>query len=88
MAVYKVGSTGEQVKQIQKALGLKADGIFGRGTESAVKKFQKENGLYVDGKVGEKTLAKLILKRIIYYLVTRINIQMKLIIIKQNILKI
>ena len=60
MAVYKVGSTGEQVKQIQKALGIKADGIFGRGTEAAVKKFQKENGLYVDGKVGAKTLAKLL----------------------------
>ena len=37
MAVYKVGSTGEQVKQIQKALGLKADGIFGRGTEATRK---------------------------------------------------
>ena len=59
MAVYKLGSTGEQVKQIQKALGIRVDGIFGRGTESAVKKFQKENDLYVDGKVGEKTLAKL-----------------------------
>jgi hypothetical protein len=60
MAVYKKGSIGEVVKQIQNALGLKADGIFGRGTESAVKKFQKENGLYADGIVGKKTLEKLI----------------------------
>jgi N-acetyl-anhydromuramyl-L-alanine amidase AmpD len=59
MAVYKIGSIGESVKQIQKALGLKADGIFGRGTEAAVKKFQKENGLLADGIVGKKTLEKL-----------------------------
>ena len=42
MAVYKIGSRGDEIKQIQKALGLKADGAFGRGTEAAVKKFQKE----------------------------------------------
>ena len=59
MVVYKRGSVGEQVKQIQKALGIKADGIFGKGTEDAVKKFQQENGLAVDGKVGPKTLEKL-----------------------------
>lgn len=59
MAVYKIGSTGEAVKQIQKALGIKADGIFGRGTEAAVKKFQKANGLTADGIVGKKTLEKL-----------------------------
>ena len=59
MVVYKRGSVGEQVKQIQKALGIKADGIFGKGTEDAVKKFQQENGLVVDGKVGPKTLEKL-----------------------------
>ena len=54
--VYKKGSRGEEVKQIQVALGLKADGIFGTQTENAVKKFQKENGLYADGVVGKKTL--------------------------------
>ena len=59
MAVYKRGSIGEQVRQIQKALGIQADGIFGKGTEDAVKKFQQENGLTVDGKVGPKTLKKL-----------------------------
>ena len=59
MVVYKRGSVGEQVKQIQKALGIKVDGVFGKGTEDAVKKFQKENGLTVDGKVGPKTLEKL-----------------------------
>ena len=59
MAVYKRGSIGEQVKQIQKALGLKADGVFGRATEDAVKNFQRANGLTADGKVGPKTLEKL-----------------------------
>ena len=56
MAVYKRGSIGEQVKQIQKALGIKVDGIFGKGTEDAVKKFQGENYLTADGKVGPKTM--------------------------------
>ena len=56
MTVYKRGSIGEQVKQIQKALGIKTDGIFGKGTEDAVKKFQGENYLTADGKVGPKTM--------------------------------
>ena len=54
--VLKNGSRGAYVKQIQVALGLNADGIFGVKTEDAVKKFQKENGLYPDGIVGKKTL--------------------------------
>ena len=56
MTVYKRGSIGEQVKQIQKALDIKVDGIFGKGTEDAVKKFQGENCLTADGKVGPKTM--------------------------------
>jgi flagellar assembly factor FliW len=54
--VFKKGSRGDKVKQIQIALGLEADGIFGIKTESAVIEFQKENGLYPDGIVGEKTM--------------------------------
>lgn len=57
--VLKKGSRGDDVKQIQAALGIKADGIFGEQTENAVKKFQTENGLYSDGIVGKKTLDKL-----------------------------
>ena len=56
METYKIGSSGEKVKQIQKALGIKADGIFGIGTESEVRKFQKAHGLVADGIVGKKTL--------------------------------
>ena len=57
--VFKKGSRGNEVKQIQVALGLNADGIFGIKTETAVIKFQKENGLIPDGIVGEKTLKAL-----------------------------
>ena len=53
---FKIGYCGDEVKQIQLALGLKADGIFGKKTENAVIKFQKENGLFADGIVGEQTL--------------------------------
>jgi len=60
MDLYKIGSRGEGVKQIQKALHLIADGIFGKLTEEAVKNFQMKNGLKPDGIVGPATLAKLI----------------------------
>lgn len=61
---YKRGSTGAVVKQIQEALYLLADGIYGAITEDAVKEFQRENGLTVDGIVGPATLAKLIPQRL------------------------
>lgn len=60
MELYKVGSRGEVVKQIQKALHLIPDGIFGKLTEEAVISFQNQNGLKPDGIVGPATLAKLI----------------------------
>ena len=66
MELYKKGSKGEMVKQIQKMLascGYSAgivDGVFGNLTEEAVKAFQKEKGLVADGIVGVKTLALLI----------------------------
>lgn len=63
--VYKKGSTGGMVKQIQQALagaGLKVivDGVFGSITEEAVRAFQAAKGLKQDGIVGPATLAKLI----------------------------
>ena len=60
MELYKVGSKGEVVRQIQKALKLYPDGIYGPNTKEAVKAFQRENGLKVDGIVGPATLARLI----------------------------
>lgn len=57
--VFKIGYCGDEVKQIQLALGLKADCVFGKKTENAVIEFQKENGLFADGIVGEQTLEEL-----------------------------
>ena len=70
MELYKRGSRGEMVKQIQKALcgagyhvGM-IDGIYGVMTEEAVKAFQKSRGLKQDGIVGPVTLALLIPSRL------------------------
>lgn len=57
--IIKKGSRGNSVKEIQKVLGLKEDGIFGPYTEAAVKKYQRQNGLVVDGIVGENTFESL-----------------------------
>ena len=64
-ALYKRGSSGATVTQIQtrlKSWGYysgSVDGIYGSTTESAVKYFQRKNGLNVDGQAGDKTLAAL-----------------------------
>ena len=60
-AVLKKGSTGGEVKEVQRRLkewgyytgGV--DGIFGSGTRAAVVAFQKKNGLAADGVVGAAT---------------------------------
>lgn len=49
------GSKGNDVKELQKKVGTKADGIFGNNTKNAVKKFQKVHKLKVDGIVGKNT---------------------------------
>lgn len=64
MTIYRKGSTGEVVKQIQKALNIYPDGIYGVLTEEAVKAFQREHSITVDGIVGAKTLALLIPARL------------------------
>jgi N-acetylmuramoyl-L-alanine amidase len=60
MTIYKQGSRGELVKQIQRALKLYPDGIYGAITEEAVREFQASHGLKVDGMVGPATLARLL----------------------------
>ena len=56
------GSTGDQVKALQQYLigmgynNVKADGVFGPITESAVKQFQLDNNLSADGHFGPQTL--------------------------------
>lgn len=62
--LYKIGSRGEMVKQIQKVLHLLPDGIYGIITRDAVAQFQIDNGLKADGIVGPATLAKLIPQRL------------------------
>jgi hypothetical protein len=55
--VLKLGSRGQEVRELQRALGIDADGIFGPASEAAVRQFQQENGLLVDGIAGRQTLA-------------------------------
>ena len=60
-AVIRQGSTGGEVKEVQRRLKLwgyykgSVDGVFGAGTRSAVIAFQKKNGLTADGVVGKST---------------------------------
>ncbi|HLL01348.1 MAG TPA: peptidoglycan-binding protein [Myxococcaceae bacterium] len=59
-AVLKQGMQGPAVAELQKRLGLEADGKFGEKTEAAVKDFQKEKGLKppagMEGQAGKTTL--------------------------------
>lgn len=59
--ILKKGSKHAQdVRYLQKLLGISVDGVFGSATEEAVKKAQKEKGLPADGIVGPYTWAALI----------------------------
>jgi Putative peptidoglycan binding domain len=55
----KRGSEGPRVVQVQRWLGIAADGIFGPATEQAVKRFQRSHGLTADGIVGPATWSAL-----------------------------
>ena len=59
LVLLGVGAKGATVKKLQEALGIAADGAFGKGTKAAVMAFQEKNGLDVDGFAGPATLAKL-----------------------------
>ena len=57
MTTIKLGSKGEDVKVLQKYLGINADGDFGPNTDKKVKEWQKSKGLTPDGIVGPKSWA-------------------------------
>lgn len=60
MQTLRIGSRGNDVKILQRALNLYDDGIFGNLTLERVKEYQKSVGLYPDGIVGDKTWEKLL----------------------------
>lgn len=49
------GARGERVRVVQRALGIRVDGVFGPNTAQQVRNFQRRNGLRVDGIVGPAT---------------------------------
>ncbi|MGG1594921.1 N-acetylmuramoyl-L-alanine amidase [Terribacillus saccharophilus] len=53
--LIRKGSKGKDVGRIQRAVGVKADEVFGPATEAAVKAYQKRKGLSADGIVGPAT---------------------------------
>lgn len=62
-ALSKVGSTGSEVRAIQRRLkewgyySGSVDGVYGASTKAAVAKFQRANSLTADGIAGSATLA-------------------------------
>jgi hypothetical protein len=69
--VLKRGDRGPAVETLQRALGVGADGVFGRITARAVRAFQRSHGLTVDGVVGPQTRAALGLRPFSARAVTR-----------------
>lgn len=57
--VLKKGDRGPGVRKLQRALGIPADGIFGKGTKRAVRRYQRRHGLVADGVAGPQTLGAL-----------------------------
>jgi lysozyme family protein len=58
-SVRAIHAAGTTVRAVQRALGVSADGIYGRQTRRAVRRFQRSHGLTVDGVAGPQTLAAL-----------------------------
>ncbi len=58
--ILRLHSTGPDVLRLQRLLGVRADGVFGRHTLEAVRRFQRAHGLLVDGQAGPLTWAALL----------------------------
>lgn len=54
-AIWRNGSTGEKVRQIQQIVGVPVDGIFGPRTEAAVRQWQANLKVNADGVWGPQT---------------------------------
>ncbi|WP_078554977.1 N-acetylmuramoyl-L-alanine amidase [Bacillus alkalicellulosilyticus] len=50
---------GDDVRRVQRALNVTADGLYGPVTERAVRNFQRSEGITVDGIVGPQTWSRL-----------------------------
>ena len=62
VATLMLGSSAASANQtadVQRKLGVPADGVMGPQTKRAIKRFQRAHGLEADGIVGPKTLAAL-----------------------------
>jgi peptidoglycan hydrolase-like protein with peptidoglycan-binding domain len=55
VALLKHGSRGSVVAELQRRLGVRADGAFGAHTRAAVRRFQRRHRLTPDGVVGPLT---------------------------------
>lgn len=53
--ILKFGDAGPLVVALQNALGILADGDFGKETKAALMKYQSSHNLTVDGKAGDTT---------------------------------
>lgn len=83
MALYKIGSRGEEVKMLQeklKDLGYyngPIDGIFGGGVDAAVKELQIKNNLVADGIVGSNTWKSIFSEDIREPMLTKVKLDYK-----------
>lgn len=55
---YRKNYTPEQIKEIQRTLGVEEDGLIGPDTINAIKEYQSDAGLKADGLWGKATQAK------------------------------
>lgn len=54
-SIWRVGSTGDKVREIQRVVGVADDGVFGPRTEAAVRQWQSNLKLAADGVWGPAT---------------------------------
>lgn len=54
-SIYRVGSSGDKVREIQQIVGVPVDGIFGPQTEAAVRQWQSNLRITADGVWGPAT---------------------------------